>query len=143
MGDADLGRKLGTLRYLKGLQAARRRALAAATPDAPQPPLFTYSKGQPYFVPAAALLAAKHPQCSPLYLLFERFERVSTHQLLCILPLLYSSAEGEVLAVQMGRRRCARCARTRCRRSWRCCRAATHCATPAACALSIAALRCG
>ena len=46
MGDADLARKLGTLRYLKGLQAARQRALAAATPDAPQPSPFVYSKGQ-------------------------------------------------------------------------------------------------
>lgn len=45
IGDADLGRKLGTLRYLKGLQAARQRALAAATPDAASPPPFVYSKG--------------------------------------------------------------------------------------------------
>lgn len=61
MGDADLGRKLGTLRYLKGLQAARRRALATATPGAPQPPPFVYSKGQPHIVPAAALLGCQAP----------------------------------------------------------------------------------
>jgi hypothetical protein len=57
VGDADLARKLGTLRYLKGLQAARRSALAAATPDAPQPPPFVYSKGQPGVVSATAWFA--------------------------------------------------------------------------------------
>ncbi len=45
MVEADLTRKLGTLRYLKGLQAARRRAVAAAQPGAAAPPPFVYSKG--------------------------------------------------------------------------------------------------
>ena len=64
VGDADLGRKLGTLRYLKGLQAARRRALAAATPGAPQPPPFTYSKGQQHSVYRQPCWAAKFPVSS-------------------------------------------------------------------------------
>lgn len=79
MVEADLTRKLGTLRYLKGLQAARRRAVAAAQPGAAAPPPFVYSKGA-FACPGTFVWGACQWRC-PKPCTAQRSDRITVLQL--------------------------------------------------------------